>query len=70
MKRFVFILMGFSLNRLLTYFPHDYAGGVDAESLGNDLSIWIPSIYGPKLTDQPGMMHLYGWAITAADQRA
>src|SRR5208283_3868004 len=43
-----------------TYFPHDYAGGIDAEPLGEDLSIWMPSIYGPKLTDSPEMMHLYG----------
>jgi len=47
-------------SRLLTYFPHDYAGGIDGESLGKDLSIWMPSIYGPKLTDSPEMMHLYG----------
>jgi len=47
-------------SRLLTYFPHDYAGGIDAESLGTDLSIWMPSIYGSKLTDSPEMMHLYG----------
>jgi alpha-mannosidase len=47
-------------SRLLTYFPHDYAGGVEAESLGTDLSIWMHSIYGKKLTDNPEMMHLYG----------
>ncbi len=47
-------------SRMLTYFPHDYAGGIDAESLGNDLSIWMPAIYGKKLTDEPEMMHLYG----------
>jgi alpha-mannosidase len=47
-------------SRLLTYFPHDYAGGIDGESLGKDLSIWMPSIYGPKLNDNPEMMHLYG----------
>jgi alpha-mannosidase len=47
-------------SRLLTYFPHDYAGGIDAEPLANDLSIWIPSIYGKTLTDSPEMMHLYG----------
>src|SRR5258708_1653643 len=47
-------------SRLLTYFPHDYAGGIDADSLGTDLSIWMPSIYGKKLTDNPEMMHLYG----------
>jgi alpha-mannosidase len=47
-------------SRLLTYFPHDYAGGIDAEPLARDLSIWMPSIYGPKLSDEPEMMHLYG----------
>ena len=47
-------------SRLLTYFPHDYAGGIEAERLGNDLSVWAPAIYGPKLTDAPEMMHLYG----------
>jgi alpha-mannosidase len=47
-------------SRLLTYFPHDYAGGIDAVPLATDLSIWMPSIYGPKLTDSPEMMHLYG----------
>jgi alpha-mannosidase len=47
-------------SRLLTYFPHDYAGGIDAERLGEDLSVWAPAIYGAKLTDTPEMMHLYG----------
>jgi alpha-mannosidase len=47
-------------SRLLTYFPHDYAGGIDADSLATDLSLWMPSIYGPKLNDSPQMMHLYG----------
>jgi len=47
-------------SRLLTYFPHDYAGGIDGESMARDLSIWVPSMYGPKLTDTPEMMHLYG----------
>src|SRR5579863_4277759 len=47
-------------SKLLTYFPHDYAGGIDAVPLATDLSIWVPSIYGPKLTDTPEMMHLYG----------
>jgi alpha-mannosidase len=46
-------------SRLLTYFPHDYAGGINAESLAKDLSIWMPSIYGSQLK-QPEMMHLYG----------
>jgi alpha-mannosidase len=47
-------------SRLLTYFPHDYAGGIDGPALGKDLSIWAPSIYGPKLNDTPEIMHLYG----------
>jgi alpha-mannosidase len=47
-------------SHLLTYFPHDYAGGIDAEPLATDLSIWMPSIYGKTLTDSPEMMHLYG----------
>jgi alpha-mannosidase len=47
-------------SRLLTYFPRDYAGGIDADQLGRDLSVWMPSIYGPQLTDSPEMMHLYG----------
>jgi alpha-mannosidase len=47
-------------SKLLTYFPHDYAEGIDGERLGKDVSIWMPSMYGPKLTDHPEMMHLYG----------
>lgn len=47
-------------SRILTYFPHDYAGGIDAESMAKDLSQWIPSIYGDQLRDTPEMMHLYG----------
>ena len=47
-------------SRLLTYFPHDYAGGIDAVPLATDLSIWMPSIYGPKVEHSPEMMHLYG----------
>jgi alpha-mannosidase len=47
-------------SKLLTYFPHDYADPIDAEPLGNQVSVWMPSIYGPKLTDSPEMMHLYG----------
>ena len=47
-------------SRLLTYFPHDYAGGIDAESLTKDLSVWMPSIYGPQLHDTAEIMHLYG----------
>ena len=47
-------------SRLLTYFPHDYASAIDADRMAKDLSEWAPSIYGPKLTDTPEMMHLYG----------
>lgn len=47
-------------SRLLTYFPHDYAGGIDAEPLATDVSIWMPSIYGKTIPDKPEMMHLYG----------
>ena len=47
-------------SRLLTYFPHDYAGGIDAEPLATDLSIWMPSIYGKTVPKKPEMMHLYG----------
>ena len=47
-------------SRLLTYFPHDYAGGIDAAALGQDLSVWAPAIYGPVLKDQPETMHLFG----------
>jgi alpha-mannosidase len=47
-------------SRLLTYFPHDYAGGIEAERLATDLSVWAPSIYGPRTDNTPEMMHLYG----------
>lgn len=47
-------------SRLLTYFPHDYAGGIDGSALGKDLSVWAPSIYGPKVNDTAEIMHLYG----------
>jgi alpha-mannosidase len=47
-------------SRILTYFPHDYAGGIDAERMATDVSQWIPSMYGPQLHDNPEMMHLYG----------
>ncbi|HZR67128.1 MAG TPA: alpha-mannosidase [Terriglobales bacterium] len=47
-------------SRILTYFPHDYAGGIEAEKLATDVSQWIPSMYGPQLRDNPEMMHLYG----------
>jgi len=47
-------------SRLLTYFPHDYADPIDAEPLGSQVAVWMPSIYGPKVPDKPEMMHLYG----------
>jgi alpha-mannosidase len=47
-------------SRLLTYFPHDYADGIDAEPLGSQVATWMPSIYGKNIPDKPEMMHLYG----------
>jgi alpha-mannosidase len=47
-------------SRLLTYFPHDYADGIDAEPLGSQVATWMPSIYGPTIPEKPEMMHLYG----------
>ena len=47
-------------SRLLTYFPHHYGAGIDADSLGTDLSVWMPSIYGQNTNVGPEMMHLYG----------
>jgi alpha-mannosidase len=46
-------------SRILTYFPHDYGGSIEAPSLGKDLSEWAPSIYGQNFST-PEMMHLYG----------
>jgi alpha-mannosidase len=47
-------------SRLLTYFPHDYADPIDAEPLANQVAIWMPSIYGKTIPENPEMMHLYG----------
>ena len=47
-------------SRLLTYFPRDYAGGIEGPSMAKDLSVWAPSIYGSKLNETPETMHLYG----------
>ncbi len=47
-------------SRLLTYFPHDYGSPIEADSMAADLSVWAPSIYGPRLSETPEMMHLYG----------
>jgi alpha-mannosidase len=47
-------------SRLLTYFPHDYAGGIEGAKMANDLSVWGPAIYGPTLNNKPEIMYLYG----------
>jgi alpha-mannosidase len=47
-------------SRLLTYFPHEYANDFDAQQITKDFSVYAPSIYGPKLTDSPQMLYLYG----------
>src|SRR5882672_3124001 len=47
-------------SRLLTYFPHDYAMGIDPVQLGKDVSVWVPAIYGTKPPANAEMMHLYG----------
>jgi alpha-mannosidase len=47
-------------SKLLTYFPHDYADGIDAVPMGSQIATWMPSIYGPKVPEKPEMMHLYG----------
>ncbi len=47
-------------SRILTYFPHDYAGKIEAPGLAKDLSQWAPSIYGQNFKGTPEMMHLYG----------
>src|SRR5271170_1071146 len=47
-------------SRLLSYFPHEYSNDFNPERLTQDLSFYAPSIYGPKLTDSPQMLYLYG----------
>ena len=47
-------------SRILTYFPHDYAAGIDPPQLGKDLSLWIPSIYGTDPNQHSEMLHLFG----------
>jgi alpha-mannosidase len=47
-------------SRILTYFPHDYAAGIDPAQLGKDLSVWVPSIYGPDPNQHSEILHLYG----------
>jgi len=47
-------------SRILTYFPHDYAAGIDPAQMAKDLSLWIPSLYGTDSKQQSEMLHLYG----------
>jgi len=47
-------------SRILTYFPHDYAAGIDPAQMAKDLSTWIPSLYGTDAKQQSEMLHLYG----------
>jgi len=47
-------------SRVLTYFPQDYAGGIDAQHLASNLSVWGPLMYGQSTSVQPEMMHLFG----------
>ena len=47
-------------SRLLTYFPRDYAAGIEGPGMAKDLSVWAPEIYGPKVSGTPEMLHLYG----------
>ena len=47
-------------SRLLTYFPRDYAASIEGPGMAKDLSVWAPAIYGPKLSDTPEILHLYG----------
>jgi alpha-mannosidase len=47
-------------SRVLTYFPQDYAGGLDAAHMATNLSVWAPALYGANTGNQPEMMHLFG----------
>ncbi len=47
-------------SRILTYFPHDYAAGIDPAQMAKDLSVWIPSLYGTDAKQQSEILHLYG----------
>ena len=47
-------------SRILTYFPHDYAAGIDPAQMAKDVSTWIPSLYGTDARQQSEMLHLYG----------
>ncbi len=47
-------------SRLLSYFPHEYANQFEPDQITKDFSLYAPVIYGPKLTDNPQMLYLYG----------
>ena len=52
-------------SRLLTYFPRDYAASIEGPGMAKDLSVWAPSIYGPRSSATssiggPEILHLYG----------
>jgi alpha-mannosidase len=47
-------------SRILTYFPRDYAAGIDPAQLGKDLSVWVPSVYGSDPNQRSEILHLYG----------
>ncbi len=47
-------------SRMLTYFPHDYALGIDPASMAADVAQYGPSIYSSNLAIGPEVMHLYG----------
>ena len=47
-------------SRLLTYFPHDYASGIDPVQLGKDTSVWFNALYGTAPPQNAEMLHLYG----------
>jgi alpha-mannosidase len=46
--------------RLLSYFPHEYSNQFEPQQIADDLSRYAPLIYGPKLTDNPQMLYLFG----------
>ncbi len=47
-------------SRLLTYFPHEYANDFNPEEMTQDLSFYVPLIYGSNITGSPQMLYLYG----------
>ncbi len=47
-------------SRLLSYFPHEYANQFEADQITKDFSFYAPLIYGPKVSDHPEMLYLYG----------